>query len=157
MLRAGTFTRYLCSSGHAAVPATRLTPAQSRRNLDSKPCLWISSKKSCACDVPASAAPSPQSFIRMARFQATKARVCSSATTARSPVRLAAAKDVIQKEQPRKMTFNLNHEAAYDAGLICGGTLEIFVEPILPQPILYLFGAGHVSTAVARVAHQAGF
>ena len=32
------------------------------------------------------------------------------------------------------MTFNLNHEAAYDAGLICGGTLEIFVEPILPQP-----------------------
>ena len=53
------------------------------------------------------------------------------------------------------MTFNLNHEAAYDAGLICGGTLEIFVEPILPQPMLYLFGGGHVSTAVARVAHQA--
>ncbi len=69
----------------------------------------------------------------------------------------AAAKDVIQKEQPRKMTFNLNHEAAYDAGLICGGTLEIFVEPILPQPMLYLFGGGHVSTAAARVAHQAGF
>src|SRR6202040_4469740 len=69
----------------------------------------------------------------------------------------AAAKDVIQSEQPRKMTFNLNHEAAYDAGLICGGTLEIFVEPILPQPMLYLFGGGHVSTAVARVAHQAGF
>src|SRR5579864_8991456 len=55
------------------------------------------------------------------------------------------------------MTFNLNHEAAYDAGLICGGTLEIFVEPILPQPMLYLFGGGHVSAAVARVAHQAGF
>ena len=69
----------------------------------------------------------------------------------------AAAKDVIQNEQPRKMTFNLNHEAAYDAGLICGGTLEIFVEPILPQPTVYLFGGGHVSTAVARVAHQAGF
>jgi xanthine dehydrogenase accessory factor len=69
----------------------------------------------------------------------------------------AAAKDVIQNEQPRKMTFNLNHEAAYDAGLICGGTLEIFVEPILPQPMLYLFGGGHVSSAVARVAHQAGF
>jgi xanthine dehydrogenase accessory factor len=69
----------------------------------------------------------------------------------------AAAKDVIQNEQPRKMTFNLNHEAAYDAGLICGGTLEIFVEPILPQPTVYLFGGGHISTAVARVAHQAGF
>jgi xanthine dehydrogenase accessory factor len=69
----------------------------------------------------------------------------------------AAAKEVIRAEQPRKMTFNLNHEAAYDAGLICGGTLEIFVEPILPQPALYLFGGGHIATAVARVAHQAGF
>jgi xanthine dehydrogenase accessory factor len=69
----------------------------------------------------------------------------------------AAAKEVIQNEQPRKMTFNLNHDAAYDAGLICGGTLEIFVEPLLPQPVLYLFGGGHVSTAVARVASPAGF
>ncbi|MGH9684705.1 MAG: XdhC family protein [Candidatus Acidiferrales bacterium] len=69
----------------------------------------------------------------------------------------AAAKEVIECEQPRKMTFNLNNEAAYDAGLICGGTLEIFVEPILPQPTLYLFGGGHVSTAVAQIAHAAGF
>ena len=69
----------------------------------------------------------------------------------------AAAKEVIRTELPRKMTFNLNHEASYNAGLICGGTLEIFVEPILPQPVLYLFGGGHVATAVARIAHQAGF
>ena len=69
----------------------------------------------------------------------------------------AAAKDVIRTEQPRKMTFNLNHEAAYDAGLICGGTLEIFIEPILPQPMLYIFGGGHVSGAAAKVAHLAGF
>jgi xanthine dehydrogenase accessory factor len=69
----------------------------------------------------------------------------------------AAAKDAIQSEAPRKMVFNLNNEAAYDSGLICGGTLEIFVEPILPQPMLYLFGGGHVSTAVSRVAHLAGF
>jgi xanthine dehydrogenase accessory factor len=69
----------------------------------------------------------------------------------------AAAKEVIAAETPRKMTFNLNNEAAYDSGLICGGTLEIFVEPILPQPKLYLFGGGHVSTALARVASLAGF
>jgi xanthine dehydrogenase accessory factor len=69
----------------------------------------------------------------------------------------AAAKEVIQSERPRKMTFNLNHEAGYDSGLICGGTLEIFVEPILPQPMLYIFGGGHISAALASVAHQAGF
>src|SRR6202166_3043319 len=69
----------------------------------------------------------------------------------------AAAKEVMQKEVPRKMVFNLNHEASYDSGLICGGTLEIFVEPILPQPVVYLFGGGHVSIAVANAASAAGF
>jgi xanthine dehydrogenase accessory factor len=69
----------------------------------------------------------------------------------------AAAKDVMQKESPRKMVFNLNNEASYDNGLICGGTLEVFVEPILPQPVVYLFGGGHVSMAVAKAAHAAGF
>jgi len=69
----------------------------------------------------------------------------------------AAAKEVMQKEAPRKMVFNLNNEAKYDNGLICGGTLEVFVEPILPQPMLYVFGGGHVSMAVARAATAAGF
>ncbi len=69
----------------------------------------------------------------------------------------AAAKEVMQLEAPRKMVFNLNNEASYDNGLICGGTLEVFVEPILPQPMLYLFGGGHVSMAVARAASAAGF
>jgi xanthine dehydrogenase accessory factor len=69
----------------------------------------------------------------------------------------AAAKEVIQSEQPRKMTFNLNHEPGFDSGLICGGTLEIFVEPILPPPMLYIFGGGHISVALASVANQAGF
>src|SRR5271156_7064547 len=68
-----------------------------------------------------------------------------------------AAKEVIVTEQPRKMIFNLNQEAQYDAGLICGGTLEIFVEPILPQPVLYIFGGGHVSSSVARAASAVGF
>src|SRR5260370_33968559 len=69
----------------------------------------------------------------------------------------AAAKEVMQKESPRKMVFNLNNEATYDNGLICGGTVEIFVEPILPQPIVYVFGGGHVSMAMAKIASSAGF
>ena len=69
----------------------------------------------------------------------------------------AAAKEVMNKEAPRKMVFNLNNEASYDNGLICGGTLEVFVEPILPQPMLYLFGGGHVSMAVAKAANTSGF
>src|SRR5437016_9952717 len=69
----------------------------------------------------------------------------------------AAAKEVMHKESPRKMVFNLNNEATYDNGLICGGTVEIFIEPILPQPLAYLFGGGHVSMAVAKAANAAGF
>jgi len=69
----------------------------------------------------------------------------------------AAAREVMQKEAPRKMVFHLNNEATYDNGLICGGTVEVFVEPILPQPVVYLFGGGHISTAVAKAAHAAGF
>jgi len=69
----------------------------------------------------------------------------------------SAAREVMHSEKPRKLTFNLNNAPSYDTGLICGGTLEIFVEPILPQPMLYLFGGGHVSLALAAAAHPAGF
>ena len=69
----------------------------------------------------------------------------------------AAAKEVMARETPRKMTFHLNNEASYDSGLICGGTLEVFVEPILPQPVAYIFGGGHISMALAKSAHAAGF
>jgi xanthine dehydrogenase accessory factor len=69
----------------------------------------------------------------------------------------AAAKDVMQTEAPRKLVFHLNNEASYDNGLICGGTVEIFIEPVLPQPVVYLFGGGHVSIAVAKAAHTVGF
>jgi xanthine dehydrogenase accessory factor len=69
----------------------------------------------------------------------------------------AAAKEVMEKETPRKMTFQLNNEASYDNGLICGGTLEVFVEPILPQPVAYIFGGGHISMALAKSASAVGF
>ena len=69
----------------------------------------------------------------------------------------AAAKEVMSKEAPRKMVFNLNHEASYDNGLICGGTLEVFVEPILPQPVVYLWGGGHISMAISKAASAVGF
>ena len=69
----------------------------------------------------------------------------------------AAAKEVMVSETPKKLVFQLNNEASYDNGLICGGTVEIFVEPILPQPVLYVFGAGHISMALAKAAHAVGF
>jgi xanthine dehydrogenase accessory factor len=68
-----------------------------------------------------------------------------------------AAREVIQTEQPRRLTFNLGQDAAYDNGLICGGQLDIFVEPVLPIPHAFIFGAGHISKSLSKVATLAGF
>src|SRR5437870_2590975 len=54
-----------------------------------------------------------------------------------------AAREVMESEKPRTLTFNLNHDPKYDTGLVCGGTLEIFLEPVVPAPSLIIFGAGH--------------
>lgn len=68
-----------------------------------------------------------------------------------------AAREVMDEEKPRTLTFNLNHDPKYDTGLVCGGTLEIYVEPILPVQTLYIFGAGHVAHNVYRAARLANF
>lgn len=57
----------------------------------------------------------------------------------------------------RRRVFHLNHDAGDDSGLICGGTLEVFIELILAAPRLYLFGGGHVGRAIAAAATAAGF
>ena len=64
---------------------------------------------------------------------------------------------MIQPEQPRRLTFNLGQDAAYDNGLICGGQLDVFVEPVLPIPHAFIFGAGHISKSLSKVATLAGF
>jgi xanthine dehydrogenase accessory factor len=68
-----------------------------------------------------------------------------------------AAREVMESERPRSLTFDLNNDPKYDTGLVCGGTLEIFVEPILPPAELYIFGAGHVAASLYRVARMVGF
>src|SRR5579864_6681942 len=68
-----------------------------------------------------------------------------------------AACEVMESEKPRTLTFDLNQDPRYDTGLVCGGTLEVFVEPILPPALLYVFGAGHVSLSLCQAAANAGF
>jgi xanthine dehydrogenase accessory factor len=68
-----------------------------------------------------------------------------------------AAREVIETEMPKHLTFNLGQDAAYDNGLICGGQLDVFVEPVLPIPHAFIFGAGHISKSLSKVATLAGF
>ncbi|HYQ41242.1 MAG TPA: XdhC family protein [Polyangiaceae bacterium] len=51
----------------------------------------------------------------------------------------------------------LIRDLAHDLGMCCGGRMEIFVEPILPSPRLWLLGAGHVAKPTATLARSVGF
>jgi xanthine dehydrogenase accessory factor len=68
-----------------------------------------------------------------------------------------AAREVMDTGKPRHMSFNLGQDAAYDNGLICGGQLDVFVEPVLPSPRAFIFGAGHISKSLSQVLTMAGF
>lgn len=68
-----------------------------------------------------------------------------------------SAREVIDDEKPRNVSFKLDKTPDHDTGLVCGGTLEVFIEPILPAPSLYIFGGGHVGLNVYKVAHLTGF
>ena len=67
------------------------------------------------------------------------------------------AREAIKSRKPVTLTFELNDDFAQETGLVCGGQMEVFVEPIEPSPEVYVFGAGHVGHYVARMAHEVGF
>ena len=67
------------------------------------------------------------------------------------------AQEVMRDEKPRTFTFNLDQTPDDDTGLVCGGSLQVFVEPIVPAPPLYVFGGGHVGLSICKVASLAGF
>jgi xanthine dehydrogenase accessory factor len=68
-----------------------------------------------------------------------------------------AAREVMESERPRSLKFDLNNDPKFDTGLVCGGTLEVFVEPILPPAELYIFGAGHIAASLYKIARVVGF
>ena len=53
-----------------------------------------------------------------------------------------AARESMKTEKPQTLHFDLNNNPKYDTGLVCGGTLEVFVEPVLAVSTLYIFRRG---------------
>ena len=54
------------------------------------------------------------------------------------------------------LSYDMVNPQQGDPG-VCGGTLEVFVEPLKPKPILLVIGGGHVGKALAHLAHWLGF
>jgi xanthine dehydrogenase accessory factor len=64
---------------------------------------------------------------------------------------------VIKQGKPKRLHFALTAKEAEEAGMVCGGELEVFIEPILTSPSLYLFGGGHISLPLAKMGKLLGF
>lgn len=67
------------------------------------------------------------------------------------------ARSLMETGKPRLMEFDLSNIDPEESALVCGGSMEVYVEPLLPDPTLFIFGAGHVSRAVAAAVRPIGF
>jgi xanthine dehydrogenase accessory factor len=67
------------------------------------------------------------------------------------------AREALKGRQPQSVKYELSDDFAEESGLICGGQMEVFIEPVEPSPDVYVFGAGHVGHSLARMAYDAGF
>jgi xanthine dehydrogenase accessory factor len=67
------------------------------------------------------------------------------------------AREAITSRRPLNVHYELTDDIAEESGLICGGQMEVFIEPVEPAPDLYIFGAGHVGYFLGRMAHETGF
>jgi xanthine dehydrogenase accessory factor len=67
------------------------------------------------------------------------------------------AREVLRTHEPRVVRYELTDDFAEESGLICGGQMEVYIEPVEPAPRLYVIGAGHVGLHLARLAQGTGF
>jgi xanthine dehydrogenase accessory factor len=67
------------------------------------------------------------------------------------------ARQAIETRRPQLASYDLTPDQAGEDGLVCGGRMQVFIEPIEGTPTLCLFGAGHVAQPLARMAKAVGF
>ncbi len=70
---------------------------------------------------------------------------------------LGKAREALRTRKAITAKYDLNDDFAEENGLVCGGQMEVFIEPLEAPPALFIFGAGHVGYYLARVASEAGF
>jgi xanthine dehydrogenase accessory factor len=67
------------------------------------------------------------------------------------------AREALSSGKPALLHFELNDDFAQENGLVCGGQMDVHVDPLAPTPRLYIIGAGHVGQHLGRMAAEAGF
>jgi xanthine dehydrogenase accessory factor len=66
---------------------------------------------------------------------------------------------VMRDEKPRTVHYDLTGREAdgTGTGMICGGVLDVYIEPIVPTPTVFIFGGGHISLFVSKISAMVGF
>ncbi len=67
------------------------------------------------------------------------------------------AREVLRTLSPQLVRYELSDDFADETGLMCGGQMQVFIEPIEPEPRVYVLGAGHVGCQLGRLASAVGF
>jgi xanthine dehydrogenase accessory factor len=67
------------------------------------------------------------------------------------------AASMMKTGKPKLLNFELNDVDPEESALVCGGHIDVYLEPVFPDLTLFIFGAGHVGRAVATVAKFIGF
>lgn len=67
------------------------------------------------------------------------------------------AREAISTGKQQLLHFELNDDFAQENGLICGGRMDVHIDPLAPSPRLFIIGAGHVGFHLAKIASDVGF
>jgi xanthine dehydrogenase accessory factor len=67
------------------------------------------------------------------------------------------AREALASGRPLLLHYDLNDDIAEENGLVCGGQMDVHVDPLHPTPHLYIIGAGHVGWQLGRMAAETGF
>jgi xanthine dehydrogenase accessory factor len=71
---------------------------------------------------------------------------------------LQEAVKIIRERKPKILHFDLRGKNKdNDLDMICGGIMDVFVEPVFSKPTLYIFGAGHVAVQISKIAKMINF
>jgi xanthine dehydrogenase accessory factor len=69
---------------------------------------------------------------------------------------IRAAIESLRNGNAQTLSYTMADPSRGDPG-VCGGTVEVFVEPILPPAMIVVIGGGHVGKAVVHLAKWLGF
>lgn len=69
---------------------------------------------------------------------------------------IEVARGMIQAEGTEKIYFEEVH-LSHDLGMCCGGRMKVMFQRYDPPPRLWILGAGHIGSALAKLAEMADF